>query len=135
MPALRRDLRRGRQRLRWRDRRDLRARVQPEAEICDGADNDCDQQVDEGCGDCVAEVCNGDDDDCDGTIDEGCPACEPRPELCNGLDEDCDGMADEGCADCAGAPEQCNGLDDDCDNIVDEGVRLPAVGRDVQPGR
>jgi Putative metal-binding motif len=36
------------------------------------------------------ETCNGLDDDCDGQIDEGLPA-----ETCNGLDDDCDGQTDE----------------------------------------
>jgi hypothetical protein len=69
----------------------------------------------------AAEVCNGLDDDCNGQVDEGlmpslcgvgecaavsatCAAgqpvaCQPRPsgtETCNGLDDDCDGTVDEG---------------------------------------
>ena len=127
------------------------------------------------------EVCNGIDDDCDGQIDEGNPgggaSCntgqagrcaagtltcingslickrnnEPAPETCNGLDDDCDGQVDEGnpgggatcntgmagvCAQgtmtCMNGSlgckpnnqptqEVCNGLDDDCDGMVDEG--------------
>src|SRR5690606_8899352 len=40
---------------------------QPEPERCDdGADNDCDEIIDEG----TPETCNGLDDDCDGHTDE-----------------------------------------------------------------
>ncbi len=66
-------------------------------QVCDGAGwTEC-------AGDVVPvdEVCNGEDDDCDGDIDEGllnaCGTCGPAPaEVCNGVDDDCDGDIDEG---------------------------------------
>jgi RHS repeat-associated protein len=131
-----------------------------------------------------AEVCNGDDDNCDGSVDEAlgtqacgvgqcrrdlpvCTdgaevACDPlagaEAEVCNGLDDDCDGQVDDGvpgagaaCARGVGAclsqgqricvggemgcdaavlepgVEACNGVDDDCDGSTDEGFALGAA--------
>jgi hypothetical protein len=104
------------------------------------------------------EVCNGIDDNCNGQIDEGLncvPPCVPTgPEICDGVDNDCDGAVDEEdpllglpCGDdegqcepgqwlcaggqliCVGAveavPEMCNGLDDDCDGVADDDAPCP----------
>ncbi len=77
-------------------------------ETCDGVDDNCNAQTDEGvlkCGNpshCpVVETCNGLDDDCDGVIDNGnvCQnKCVPGPEVCDGCDNDCDGFTDNGVA-------------------------------------
>ena len=86
----------------------------------------------------AVELCNGIDDNCDGQIDEGVmdpfwtdadgdgygdpssrgEACEP-PEGTVPNDTDCD---DANSAIHPGAAEVCNGLDDDCSGAVDEGL-------------
>jgi hypothetical protein len=85
------------------------------------------------CGDVTpdnAELCNGADDDCDGATDEGFDVGID----CDGLDgDDClEGtvmcnVAGTGtiCDDTTGTlVESCNGLDDDCDGTADEGFGL-----------
>ena len=87
-------------------------------EICDGKDNDCDEEVDEdGSVGCVA--C-WDDVDEDG-FGAGLPACicAPNPQLCfSQAPGDCD---DEDPDAHPGQPELCNGKDDNCNGAIDEG--------------
>ncbi|MEM3154403.1 MAG: S8 family serine peptidase [Candidatus Woesearchaeota archaeon] len=76
------------------------------------------------------EQCNGIDDDCDGQTDEG-GVCPPQP-TCNDQDQDGYGNPATGCpqtlTDCddtkpnihPNAPETCDGLDNDCDDAIDE---------------
>jgi MYXO-CTERM domain-containing protein len=80
--------------------------VKPADDLCDGKDNDCDGQTDEGCS-CTA----GDTRDCGsdkGECKKGTQTCDSKgnwgscanevkakTELCNGKDDDCDGQTDE----------------------------------------
>jgi MYXO-CTERM domain-containing protein len=80
-------------------------------EVCNGVDDDCDQQIDEPPlpDPWIGEDCTdpgfeqiGDTGECEfGQLicENGAPACDgykgPSPEICNGKDDDCDGVADE----------------------------------------
>ncbi len=117
----------------------------PAAEVCNGRDDDCDGQTDEGNVTCgvgrcirtvsmcvsggpnicvagtpVAEICsNGQDDDCDGSIDEGCPApCVPTgAEVCgNAVDENCDGIV----ATCPATTPTCTPVAETCNGRDDD---------------
>jgi len=134
----------------------------PSAEVCNGADDDCDNQVDENFE--VGAGCESDDPgvcqaagmiECqpDGTAACNAEAGEPaEQEFCDGLDNDCDGQTDEGfdlgaeCGNGVGAceangvmvcgqdgrsavcsadalpesGESCDGVDNDCDGVVDD---------------
>ncbi|MCA9540929.1 MAG: hypothetical protein KC620_18645, partial [Myxococcales bacterium] len=81
-----------------------------------------------------AETCNGRDDDCDGTVDEGFDlgvgclaigACGPGVVECaEGGGTRCS-TSPEG-SDSRAVPERCNTLDDDCDGVTDEDLNLGA---------
>ena len=88
------------------------------AEECDGVDNDCDGEVDEG----VTETFYLDaDGDGYGDPNSLVEACEAQGDLVDNA-EDCD---DDLRVVSPSGVEDCDGLDNDCDGEVDEGVGDP----------
>jgi hypothetical protein len=93
---------------------------------CDGLDNDCDGQVDEGTsgGQCVN---SNDFGSCPGvySCEQGALKCQgPQPvaEKCDGVDNDCDAAVDEGYADNdLDGLADCVDPDDDNDGVPDDG--------------
>ena len=117
---------------------------QAPVEECNGADDDCDGNVDEGLADrtCTA-ACGGGVSHCAGGSYTACMGGTPAPETCDNTDQDCDGNVDEAltrpctamcgpgietcgagvwgtCVGPAPLAETCDGADQDCDGRVDE---------------
>jgi len=75
------------------------------------------------------EVCNGKDDDCDGDVDEGLAPVSCGVGGCRRSVAACVAGMPQTCTPGEPRAETCNGVDDDCDGAVDDGVRRLPSGR------
>ena len=137
--------------------------VNPSDELCDGLDNNCDGEVDDGLGatTCGLGVCEVTTANCiDGQLAECVVAWDLAvDEICDGQDNNCDGLLDEdqGSTTCGLGPcehtvencvsglpvvcnptqgasaEKCDNLDNDCDGTVDEGAEANPSCNDGNP--
>ena len=125
-------------------------------EVCDDADNDCDNAIEAGTvdhdndmfticdGDCddhnpaanpdATEICNAVDDDCVGGVDDGfdvdgdgVTTCGPDGTAGN-ADDDCDDTLATGTAVNPTVTEICNAVDDNCSGAVDDGFDVDNDG-------
>lgn len=83
-------------------------------EVCDGGDNNCDGEIDEGLG-----WMGYFDSDWDGYGEAGDPIkfCDPPGNVRTEIDGDCN---DDDATIHPGAAEACDSIDQDCDGLVDE---------------
>ena len=104
------------------DCNDADPRIFPEShEVCDGLDNDCDEDVDEDGGELI--WCDDADGDGHGDAATRTNACTLTASAVTTCD-DCD---DAVAAVSPDAVERCNGIDDNCDRILDDPASVDAT--------
>ena len=129
-------------------------------ELCDGKDNNCNVEIDDGLGkiscgkgECfhaldacvngqlqqcdatagaVFETCDGKDNDCDGMVDEDLGSTTCGKGECLHTEFNCIDGQPNLCDPKAGeAVEECDGLDNDCDALIDEDSGAVSCGKGV----
>jgi hypothetical protein len=82
----------------------------------------------------TVETCNGLDDDCDGQTDDGqsgAPCSLAEGPLCQGV-LTCNGAAGLSCSATPAGAESCNGQDEDCDGQTDEDFKTDGLFASLQ---
>ena len=106
--------------------------AEPAEEVCDGVDNDCDDETDEGYVGSPCQLVN-EFGTCDGMIEctdgvEACGAAEPDEDVCDGVDNDCNDIVDDGFDDTDGDMQaDCVDVDDDDDTVNDDDDNCPLI--------
>jgi hypothetical protein len=114
---------------------------QPEDEICNYSDDDCDGVTDEDLQAChctggnapIAETCNQIDDDCDEQVDED--LTQQCSTACGTGTEQCIGGSWQPCDAPTPSSEVCNNNDDDCNGTIDDGLTACQCTGGVAPGQ